>query len=90
MALPEWVRTAIFERDDYTCRYCGVRHEEIRRFNDFPYWGNGGRWVANLHVDHVVPKSRGGTDEVANLVTACPSCNREKYNRAPGEWQNGG
>lgn len=33
---------------------------------------------AELHVDHVVPKSRGGNDEEDNLVTACVSCNLGK------------
>lgn len=31
-----------------------------------------------LHVDHVEPKSKGGTDDHANLVTACQPCNGGK------------
>lgn len=31
-----------------------------------------------LHVDHVVAKSRGGKDDRANLVTACVDCNLGK------------
>ena|SRR5436190_11034799 len=31
-----------------------------------------------LEIDHVVPKSRGGPDRLANLVTACFDCNRGK------------
>ena len=31
-----------------------------------------------LHVDHVVPVAIGGSDDLENLVTACPSCNRGK------------
>ena len=31
-----------------------------------------------LEIDHVQPKSKGGSDRVSNLVTACVSCNREK------------
>lgn len=30
------------------------------------------------HVDHVIPLSRGGKDELSNLVWACPSCNLRK------------
>lgn len=31
-----------------------------------------------LHVDHVEPKAKGGTDDPANLVTACQPCNGGK------------
>src|SRR5205814_1100255 len=31
-----------------------------------------------LEIDHIVPKSRGGRDRLANLVTACFDCNRGK------------
>jgi hypothetical protein len=34
-----------------------------------------------LHVDHVHPVSRGGTDKESNLVTACVDCNLGKTNR---------
>lgn len=34
-----------------------------------------------LEIDHVVPASRGGTDDPANLVTACWDCNRGKSNK---------
>jgi hypothetical protein len=30
------------------------------------------------HVDHVIPVAEGGTDDPANLVTACASCNLGK------------
>lgn len=34
-----------------------------------------------LHVDHIVPVSKGGTDEPANLLTACADCNEGKSDR---------
>lgn len=34
-----------------------------------------------LHVDHVVPRSAGGTDDPANLITACADCNQGKSSR---------
>ena len=34
-----------------------------------------------LEVEHVIPRSKGGTDRRDNLVTACFDCNRGKYNR---------
>lgn len=32
-------------------------------------------------VDHVVPKAKGGTDELTNLVAACARCNRLKSDK---------
>ena len=34
-----------------------------------------------MEVDHVVPRSRGGGDNVANLQLLCPNCNRIKGDR---------
>ena len=38
---------------------------------------------AELTIDHVVPKSRGGKSEWANCVLACLRCNARKADRAP-------
>ncbi|MCA3000292.1 MAG: HNH endonuclease [Rhodocyclaceae bacterium] len=35
---------------------------------------------AILHVDHIVPVSKGGTNTVSNLITACAACNFGKSN----------
>ncbi len=40
-----------------------------------------------LTVDHVVPRSRGGTTSWENVVAACATCNRRKGNRTPEEAQ---
>lgn len=34
-----------------------------------------------LEVDHIKPVSKGGTNDVMNLVTACRDCNRGKTNK---------
>jgi HNH endonuclease len=31
-----------------------------------------------LHVDHVIPRANGGSDDIDNLVTACDGCNLGK------------
>lgn len=36
---------------------------------------------ARLQVDHIMPRSAGGTDDDANLVTACFDCNQGKHTR---------
>lgn len=33
-----------------------------------------------MTLDHVIPRSRGGTDQSSNLVTACRRCNTKKAN----------
>lgn len=38
-------------------------------------------------VDHVLPRSRGGTDDRANLVPACKGCNMEKLDFTPEEYR---
>jgi 5-methylcytosine-specific restriction endonuclease McrA len=37
------------------------------------------------NIDHVVPKSRGGTHTWENVVAACRSCNARKEDRLPAE-----
>ena len=34
-----------------------------------------------LEIEHIVPKSRGGSDRVSNLTLACRACNQAKGNR---------
>lgn len=39
-----------------------------------------------LECDHVIPVSRGGSNELSNLVAACRPCNRRKRAKTPAEW----
>jgi len=38
-----------------------------------------------LTVDHVVPRSKGGTSTWENIVTCCAACNRRKADRLPDQ-----
>ena len=38
-----------------------------------------------LNLDHVIPRSRGGTSTWENVVCSCQSCNRRKGGRTPQE-----
>lgn len=64
--------TFLFARDDYQCQYCGRRAMELKPRE-------------SLTRDHLIPMSRGGTNEWTNVVTACSSCNTRKANRMPQE-----
>ena len=39
-----------------------------------------------LEVEHMTPRSRGGTDRISNLAIACHTCNQAKGKRTPEEW----
>ena len=40
---------------------------------------------SKLTLDHVIPKSRGGTKNWDNIVSCCERCNQKKGNRTPDE-----
>jgi 5-methylcytosine-specific restriction endonuclease McrA len=44
-----------------------------------------GKKTLDLTLDHVIPRSRGGSNAWDNLVAACADCNRKKGDRTPSE-----
>jgi 5-methylcytosine-specific restriction endonuclease McrA len=40
-----------------------------------------GKEETSLEIDHIIPHSKGGSDELDNLQTICKSCNLSKSNR---------
>ena len=45
-----------------------------------------GRQHMPFELDHVVPRSRGGSDRVSNLVLSCHDCNQRKGDRTAAEF----
>ena len=41
-------------------------------------------WQAAFHLDHIVPKSKGGGDEPSTLQWLCRECNCRKGNKTDG------
>lgn len=41
------------------------------------------------HLDHFIPKSKGGTSARGNLVPSCARCNMQKRDKMPWEWKPG-
>ena len=39
-----------------------------------------------LEIEHIIPKSRGGTNRIDNLTIACRNCNQEKGNKTATEF----
>lgn len=74
--------------DPATCEFrFGMEElrEEVFQLDGFQCVYCGSRERAALSLDHVVPVSQGGTTVLANLVTACASCNSKKRDRTPVE-----
>lgn len=58
-------RLAIYLRDGLCCAYCGRGIED----------------GATLSLDHVKCKSKGGSKDPSNLITACTVCNSSRCDR---------
>lgn len=41
----------------------------------------------SLQCDHVIPISKGGSNELSNLKTACKKCNASKHAKTLEQWQ---
>ena len=78
-------KNAVFQRDAWHCRFCGIRVIESRvrkRLSDVFEEFRWGRRNLEKHAclavmsshDHVLPRRWGGSNDEANLVTACWSC----------------
>lgn len=66
------VRETVYQRDRLICVYCGRLCRDVRPKPGRRHPKDGAT------VDHVVPKSQGGNNSPANLVTACWTCNHLK------------
>jgi hypothetical protein len=61
-----------------------LRYEVLSRDNFTCRYCGAFAPIVMLHVDHVVPRKRGGRDIASNLVTACQDCNIGKSVTMPG------
>jgi 5-methylcytosine-specific restriction protein A len=59
------------DRDDWLCQPCQRK----------------GRIRPATEVDHIMPKSRGGTDDLGNLAAICSDCHNAKTQREAAEAQ---
>jgi len=61
-----------YDRTDGHCHICGIKLS----FKNYGILGTRGAW----HMEHSLPRSKGGTDHPNNLFAGCISCNLEKGN----------
>lgn len=96
-AIRQKLQLKIWVRDNWTCRYCGEPVFFLPTLNlldklspnhgyNHPHSKTGSvlslfqwRWAS---VDHVVPVTKGGTNDEENLVTACWRCNLNWNNKS--------
>jgi 5-methylcytosine-specific restriction endonuclease McrA len=50
------------------------------------YWCKEKKSTKHLHIDHIVPISKGGTNDVSNVCASCASCNMRKGSKTLKEW----
>lgn len=62
-----------------------AERRHIVRERDGAHCAYCGRVDDHLEVDHVLPRSQGGTDALMNLVLACQECNARKGARTPAQ-----
>jgi hypothetical protein len=89
---PDKFANFVFERDNYSCRYCGlpvIPKDILRAYSRcvgkefFKDTGtnaerHGVVLAFRANADHVVPWTLGGKTEPSNLVSSCWSCNYGK------------
>lgn len=63
----------LYELQNGLCGYCGMRL----------YWN----LARDIHVDHISPVSRGGSNFPENLLLTCSKCNLSKYDHTLEEWR---
>jgi len=64
--VPSTVRYDVLKRDR-KCVLCGAAPEVDS--------------AVRLHVDHIIPRSKGGSNDISNLQLLCAECNLGKSNR---------
>ncbi len=64
MSISESLRVLVRNRADNRCEYCYLHQD------DSP--------LAALHIEHIVPRKHGGSDDADNLALACIDCNLHK------------
>ncbi len=65
-------RALVLDRNGFTCQMCGAVAGEPHSYDESR--------VTRLHIGHVIDKSKGGTDELANLRAICSVCNEGAQN----------
>ncbi len=66
-----------------------IKHwiERIRSSDNVScYWCTDNFNGKDMHIDHVIPVSKGGSHSIGNLCASCVSCNTSKKAKSIKEW----
>jgi 5-methylcytosine-specific restriction endonuclease McrA len=84
MRVPSVIRLLEYRRIPHQTRALSRKNILLRDRNTCQYCG-AMLPSPELTLDHVIPRSRGGTSTWENLVACCHACNRAKGNHLPQE-----
>ena len=70
--LSKETRALILDRNGFTCQMCGAAAGESHPYDPTR--------KTRLHIGHIIDKSKGGSDESANLRAICSVCNEGAQN----------
>jgi 5-methylcytosine-specific restriction endonuclease McrA len=82
--LPSVIRLLEYRRIPQQARALSRKNILMRDRHTCQYCHRSGN-SANLTLDHVLPRSRGGESSWENLVACCHTCNNRKGSRTPDE-----
>ena len=82
--VPSVIRLLEYRRIPYQTRALSRKNILMRDRNTCQFCGQA-LPAAELTLDHIVPRSRGGESSWENLVSCCHPCNNRKGNRLPEE-----
>lgn len=82
--LPSVIRLLEYRRIPHQARALSRKNILMRDHNSCQYCGSV-LPAAELTLDHVIPRSRGGLSTWENLVACCHACNRKKGNHLLAE-----
>jgi hypothetical protein len=63
-------RNRVFRRAKFCCEYCRLHQDQSP--------------LATPHVEHILPRKHGGSDDLNNLALACVDCNLHKGSNVAG------
>ena len=70
----QWLRCRLAEAQNHKCCWCGCDTTDLRK-----------KWNSST-IEHVTPKSVGGSDEPNNLAMSCNKCNNARGNMGADEF----